>query len=64
MKEAAIRHTGLTVLAVHEVAASGWTGNPITLPGDQEDVDKIRKAVEEMVAKTAAELGQPQPHRR
>ena len=61
MKEAAIRHTGLTVLAVHEVAASGWTGNPITLPGDQEDVDKIRKAVEEMVAKTAAELGQPQP---
>jgi nucleotide-binding universal stress UspA family protein len=49
------------VLAVHEVAASAWTGNPITLPGDQDDVEKIRKATEETVAKTAAELGQPQP---
>ncbi len=61
MKEAAIRHVRLTVLAVHEVAASAWTGNPIILPGDQEVVDKIRTAVEETVAKTAAQLGQPQP---
>jgi nucleotide-binding universal stress UspA family protein len=61
MKEAAMRHVQLTVLAVHEVAASAWTGNPITLPGDQDDVGNIRKATEEMVAKTAAELGQPQP---
>ena len=61
MKEAAIRHARLTVLAVHEVAASAWTGNPITLPGDQEVVDKIRNTVQETVAKTAAELGQPQP---
>lgn len=61
MKEAAVRHVPLTVLAVHSVAASAWTGNPIILPGDKEVVDKIRKTVEEAVAKTAAEIGQPQP---
>ncbi len=61
MKEAAIRQVRLTVLAVHEVAASAWTGNPITMPGDQDDVGKIRAAVQETVAKTAAELGQPEP---
>jgi nucleotide-binding universal stress UspA family protein len=61
MKEAAIRHVPLTVLAVHAVAASAWTGNPIILPGDKDVVNKIRGTVEETVAKTAAEIGQPQP---
>jgi nucleotide-binding universal stress UspA family protein len=61
MKEAAIRHVPLTVLAVRAVAASAWTGNPIILPGDQELVDKIRNTVEETVVKTAAEIGQSQP---
>jgi nucleotide-binding universal stress UspA family protein len=61
MKEAAIRHAPLTVLAVHEVAASAWTGNPIILPGDKPAVETIRKAVEETVEKAAAQLGEPQP---
>jgi nucleotide-binding universal stress UspA family protein len=61
MKEAAIRHVPLTVLAVHAVAASAWTGNPIILGGDQEVLDRIRNAAQETIAKTAAELGQPQP---
>jgi nucleotide-binding universal stress UspA family protein len=61
MKEAAVRHVPLTVLEVHEVAASGWTGQPIILAGDEPLVEKIRKAVEESVAKVAAELGEPQP---
>jgi nucleotide-binding universal stress UspA family protein len=61
MKEAAIRHVPLTVLAVHEVAASAWTGNPIILPGDEPTVETIRKAVEETVEKAAAQLGEPQP---
>ena len=61
MKEAAIRHVPLTVLAVQDVAADAWTGSPIILPGDQEIVAWIRNAVQETVAKTAAELGQPQP---
>ena len=61
MKEAAVRHVPLTVFAVHEVAASGWTGNPIILAGDEPLVEKIRQAAEESVAKVAAELGEPQP---
>ena len=61
MKEAAVRHVPLTVFAVHEVAASGWTGNPIILAGDEPLVEKIRQAAGESVAKVAAELGEPQP---
>jgi nucleotide-binding universal stress UspA family protein len=61
MKEAAIRHVPLTVLAVHAVAASAWTGNPIILGDDQEVLDRIRNAAQETIAKTAAELGQSQP---
>ena len=61
MKEAAIRHVPLTVLAVHAVAASAWTGNPIILGEDQEVLDRIRNAAQETIAKTLAEIGQPQP---
>jgi nucleotide-binding universal stress UspA family protein len=61
MKEAAIRHVPLTVVTVHEVAVSGWTGHPIILPMDQPDVDKARQAAEEAVAKAAAHLGESQP---
>ena len=61
MKEAAIRHVPLTVLAVHAVAASAWTGNPIILGEDQEVLDRIRNAAQETIAKTVAEIGQPQP---
>lgn len=61
MKEAAIRHVPLTVVTVHEVAVSGWTGQPIILPMDQPEVDKARQAAEEAVAKAAAQLGEPQP---
>ena len=61
MKEAAIRHVPLTVVTVHEVAVSGWTGHPIILPMDQPDVNKARQAAEEAVAKAAAQLGESQP---
>lgn len=61
MKEAAIRHVPLTVVTVHEVAVSGWTGQPIILPMDQSEVDKARQAAEEAVAKAAAQLGESQP---
>jgi len=61
MKEAAIRHVPLTVVTVHEVAVSGWTGHPIILPMDKSDVEKARQAAEETVAKATAQLGEPQP---
>lgn len=59
MREAAFRHAPLTVLAVHPVAVSGWTGSPIILPEDAPEVGKARQAAEDAIAKAAAELGRP-----
>ena len=59
MSEAAVRHAPLTVLTVHLVPASGWTANPIVLPADAPELEKMRQAAEDAVAKVAAELGQP-----
>jgi nucleotide-binding universal stress UspA family protein len=61
MSEAAIRNAHLTVLAVHAVPASYWTGAPVMLPGDDDKVAEIRKAAESAVAATAAKLGASQP---
>lgn len=60
-KEAALRHAPLTVLTVHLVPRSGWTGNPITLPQDTEDVQKEQQAAEEITAKVTSQLGEAQP---
>lgn len=59
MSEAAVRHDPLTVLTVHPVAVSGWTGNPVVLAEDTPEVRKARQAVEDAVAKTAAGVGPP-----
>ena len=59
MSEAALRHAPLTVLTVHLVPASGWTGNPIVLPADAPELEKMCQAAEDAVAKVAAELGEP-----
>lgn len=61
MREAALRKTPLTVLAVHEVMASYWTGNPVTVPGDAPELDKVRTAVEHAVTEAAERLGGEQP---
>lgn len=61
MEEAAVRSADLTVLTVHSVPASYWSGAPATLPGDEDKVAEIRKAAEEAVAKAAAALGNKQP---
>jgi nucleotide-binding universal stress UspA family protein len=60
MKEAAVRHAALTVLTVHEVAASYWN-NPILYPADQPMQEKARQAAEEAVAKVTSQLGESQP---
>jgi nucleotide-binding universal stress UspA family protein len=57
IKEAAVRHAPVTVLTVHTVPASGWTGNPIILPLDTTDVEKARQAAEEMTLKAISQLG-------
>jgi nucleotide-binding universal stress UspA family protein len=61
MQEAAARHALLTVLTVHQVAASGWIGPPYFLPADEPTVEQARQAAEEAVAKAAAQLGESQP---
>jgi nucleotide-binding universal stress UspA family protein len=61
IKEAAVRHAPLTVLTVHLVPASGWTGNPIILPQDATDEEKTRQAAEEMTLKAISQLGEAQP---
>jgi nucleotide-binding universal stress UspA family protein len=61
LNEAAIRHAPLAVLTVHSVAVSGWSGNPIVLPGDADDQEKAYQAAEEMTLKAASQLGAAQP---
>jgi nucleotide-binding universal stress UspA family protein len=61
LKHAALEHAPLTVLAVHEVAASAWTGNPIVYPEDRPAEEKARQAAQETVNKAVSELGGPGP---
>jgi nucleotide-binding universal stress UspA family protein len=61
MREAALRQVPLTVLAVHEVMASYWTGNPVSVPGDAPLLDKARTATEHAVAEALEGLDANRP---
>jgi nucleotide-binding universal stress UspA family protein len=61
MREAALRQVPLTVLAVHEVMASYWTGNPLPVPADAPELEKTRMAAEQVVAEAAQGLGGERP---
>jgi nucleotide-binding universal stress UspA family protein len=61
MAEAGMRHADLTVITVNSVIAGYWSGQPVTLPGDDEKVVEARELAEAAVAKIAAELGDRQP---
>ena len=61
MREAALRQVPLTVLAIHEVMASYWTGNPVTVPGDAPELEKTRMAVEHAVAEALEGLDANRP---
>jgi nucleotide-binding universal stress UspA family protein len=61
VKHAALEHAALTVIAVHEVAASAWTGQPIIYPEDKPEEDKARQAAQEAVTKAVGALGGGQP---
>lgn len=60
-KEAALRHAPLTVVAVHQVAASQWTGTPITFPEDAAAEEQARLASVDAAAKATSKLGDAQP---
>lgn len=61
VKHAALEHAPLTVLAVHEVALSAWTGSPIIFPEDRPEEEHARQAAQEAVNKAIGELGGPGP---
>jgi nucleotide-binding universal stress UspA family protein len=61
VEEAAARNAPLTVLAVHQVASNHWTGHPVTYPGDQPELDKVRLAAQEMTQKAVHQAGEPRP---
>jgi nucleotide-binding universal stress UspA family protein len=58
---AALEHAPLTVLAVHRVAASAWTGNPIIYPEDRPEAQRVLRAAKETVTKAISKLGDARP---
>jgi nucleotide-binding universal stress UspA family protein len=61
LKEAALQHGPLTVLTVHSVAASPWSGNPVLMGGDSEDREKMLHAAEELTREVTDKLGESRP---
>jgi nucleotide-binding universal stress UspA family protein len=57
VKHAALEHAPLTVLTVHEVAVSAWTGSPIIYGEDRAEEEKAQHAAQEAVDKTINDLG-------
>jgi nucleotide-binding universal stress UspA family protein len=61
MKEAAVQHAPLTVIALHEVMKSSWTGSPVTFPADMPLLEKLRQSADELTQKAASGLGSDRP---
>ena len=61
VREAAVRHAPLTVLSIHEVMRSQWTGNPVVVPADKPEIERVRQAVEELTLKATSLLGDDKP---
>jgi nucleotide-binding universal stress UspA family protein len=59
-KEAALRHTSLTVLTVHQ-AVRGFWGGTLHYSGDEDLVEKGRKAAQAETDKVVASLGDARP---
>ena len=59
-KEAALRHTSLTVLTVHQAVAGFW-GGTLHYAGDESLVDKAREAAQAETDKVLATLGDARP---
>ena len=59
MREGALRKARVTVVGVNKVATNEWTGDPLTSPADAPEVQKIRQAIEEKVAKIGGKVGTP-----
>ena len=58
LKEAAVQHVPLTVLTVHSVPASPWTGSPVLGERDADEQENMLKAAEELTHKAASQIGE------
>jgi nucleotide-binding universal stress UspA family protein len=61
LREAALQHLPLTVLTVHSVPASAWTGNPVLVERDADDQERMLKAAEELTHKAVSQLDETRP---
>ena len=61
VREAGLRGTSLTVLAVHQVASNHWTGDPETYASDAPETEIVRQAAEDAVQKAVSQVGGPAP---
>lgn len=59
--EAAAHRAPLTVLTVHEISNSFWTGRPVVLPVDEDQLASARAAATELVDKAVSDLGEAKP---
>jgi nucleotide-binding universal stress UspA family protein len=59
--EAATRRTPLTVLTVHEISHSFWSGRPVVLSPDEDQLAAAKAAATELVDKAISELGEAKP---
>ena len=59
-KEAALRHTSLTVLTVHQAVAGFW-GGTLHYAGDESLTEKAREAAQAETDKVLAGLGDARP---
>jgi nucleotide-binding universal stress UspA family protein len=61
MGQAAAVHAPLTVIAVHEVPKSYWGDIPVIGPADEQALEKLRQAAEELTQRAASRLGDAGP---
>ena len=59
--EAAARRAPLTVLTVHEISHSFWTGRPVVLSADEDQLSAAKAAATELADKAVSELGGAKP---
>jgi nucleotide-binding universal stress UspA family protein len=61
LSEAAARRAPLTVLTVHEISHSFWTGRPVVLSADEDQLAAAKAAATELTDKALSELGEAKP---
>jgi nucleotide-binding universal stress UspA family protein len=61
LNEAAARNVPLTILTVHEISHGFWTGRPVVLSADQDQVAAAKAAATELTDKAVTELGGAKP---